>query len=132
MSFNTKGLMSSIKQNWNTPKEFYKELNKEFNFDFDPCPINPSFNGLIIDWKDRNFVNPPYKDIKLWIEKGYNEYKKGKLIVFLIPARTDTIYFHKFIYPYAKLRFIKGRLKFDDKKGSAPFPSMIAILDGRE
>lgn len=128
--FNTTGLMSSLKQDWRTPAALYKELDKEFNFNFDPCPSDPNFDGLNIDWKDRNFVNPPYKNIKDWIKKGYEEYKKGKLVVFLIPARTDTSYFHIYIYPYAELRFIRGRLKFNDQKGSAPFPSMIAILRG--
>ena len=130
MTFNTKGLMSSLKQDWKTPDVLFKELNKEFQFNDDPCPSYrpPNYDGLLAEWGTRSFVNPPYKDIKKWIEKGYNEWRKGKTIVFLIPARTDTKYFHEFIYPYAELRFIKGRLKFNDGKGSAPFPSMIAIL----
>ena len=129
-TFNTKGLMSSIKQDWKTPDNLFKQLNKEFNFNYDPCPSYrlKDYDGLVCEWGERSFVNPPYKDIKKWIEKGYNEWRKGKLVVFLIPARTDTIYFHKWIYPYAELRFIKGRLRFNDGKGSAPFPSMIAIL----
>ena len=128
MTFNNKGLMSSIKQDWKTPKYLYEE----FNFDFDPCPVDPQFDGLSIDWGKRNFVNPPYKNIALWISKGYQEWLKGKLIVFLIPARTDTKYFHNWIYPFAELRFIKGRLKFDDEKGSAPFPSLICVLRPRD
>ena len=128
MSFNTKGLMSSIKQDWTTPKDFYNKLNEEFNFDFDPCPTNPSFDGLKIEWKERNFVNPPYNSQKDWILKAIEESKKGKLSVLLIPARTDTKVFHEYIYGKYEIRFIKGRLKFGGGKGSAPFPSMLVII----
>jgi len=128
VSFNTKGLMSSIKQDWTTPKDFYNKLNEEFNFDFDPCPTNPSFDGLKIEWKERNFVNPPYNSQKDWILKAIEESKKGKLSVLLIPARTDTKVFHEYIYGKYEIRFIKGRLKFGGGKGSAPFPSMLVII----
>jgi len=130
MTFNTSGLMSSKKQDWKTPIKLYEELNNEFRFDFDPCPINPSFDGLTIEWKKCNFVNPPYNQSKLWIKKSWEEWKKGKTIVMLIPARTDTIAFHQYIYCQAEIRFIKGRLKFDDSKNSAPFPSMLIIFRG--
>jgi hypothetical protein len=127
----SKILFSSQRQNWKTPKNFYKELNKEFNFDFDPCPENPNFNGLEIEWGKRNFVNPPYSALSLWIKKSYDEWRKGKLVVMLIPARTDRKDFHEIILPYAsEIRFIKGRLKFDDQKNSAPFPSMLVIFGG--
>ena len=126
------GYIKSSKSNdWKTPKETYKELNDEFKFDFDPCPSPRSdWDGLKINWKERNFVNPPYKYLKDWIKKSFEEYKKGKLIVLLIPSRTDTIAFHKYIYPYAELRFLKGRLKFNDGKVSAPFPSVVVIFKG--
>lgn len=127
-----KEMYTNKKDDWATPKELYNKLNQEFNFDFDPCPLNPTFNGLEIDWKERNFVNPPYSKVKDWVKKCYEEYKKGKLIVLLIFSRTDTKYFHEFIYPYAELRFIKGRLKFNDVKGSAPFPSMLCIFRGNK
>ena len=122
------GLLTSKNQDWQTPDDFYKKLDEEFNFNFDPCPPNPSFNGLLIEWKERNFVNPPYKTSKLWIRKGFEEWKKGKLVVFLIPARTDTKAFHEYIYNQAEIRFIKGRLRFKGAKNSAPFPSMIVIF----
>jgi site-specific DNA-methyltransferase (adenine-specific) len=125
--------MSSIKQDWTTPKLLYDDLNKEFHFDFDPCPINPQFDGLKISWGNCNFVNPPYNKIKLWIEKGFNEFQSGKTVVFLIPARTDTKWFHTYIYhKCTEIRFIKGRLKFGEGKGSAPFPSMIIIFKFKE
>lgn len=126
---NKKLMFSSLRLNWRTPKKLYKELNKEFKFTFDPCPINPKFDGLTISWKKRNFVNPPYgRQISKWIKKGYEESLKNKLVVFLIPSRTDTIYWHEFIMKANEIRFIKGRLKFDEYKNSAPFPSCIAVF----
>jgi len=118
----------SKSDDWITPLNLYNKLNKEFNFNFDPCPINNTFNGLEIEWKSKNFVNPPYSQLKLWIEKAYKEYEKGKLVVMLIPARTDTIAFHKYIYNKAEIRFIKGRLKFSNSKNCAPFANMIVIF----
>ncbi len=120
---------SSLDLKWKTPKALYKKLDKEFNFDFDPCPTNPKFNGLEIEWKNRNFVNPPYgNQIKYWIKKGYEESLKDKLVVFLIPSRTDTRYWHDYIMKADEIRFIKGRLHFSEK-GPAPFPSCIAIFN---
>ena len=126
-------LFSNKSDNWATPKDFYNELNEEFKFNkFDPCPIKPSFNGLKEDWIGNVFINPPYSNIRAWIEKGLNELKKGNvnLLVYLVPARTDTRWFHDLVYGKAELRFIKGRLKFGDQKNSAPFPSMIIIFKG--
>ena len=103
---------------WKTPDSLYDELNKEFNFDFDPCPIDwepeTHLDGLSIEWKDSNFVNPPYSQTKHWIKKSYDESRKGKTCVMLINACTDTIAFHEYIYnnPNAEYRFVKGRIKF--------------------
>ena len=119
---------SSITDNWNTPESLYKELDKEFNFDFDPCPENASFNGLSIPWKERNFVNPPYSQLYEWLKKGYEESFKGRLCVFLIPSRTDTKAWHDFVMKAKEIRFIKGRLKFSDHKNSAPFPSCVVVF----
>jgi len=125
----TKGMMSSIRLDWKTPKAVYQTLNAEFQFDFDPCPPNPKFNGLNIEWGKRNFVNPPYgTEIKKWIKKGYEEHLKNKTVVFLIPSRTDTIYWHDYIMKANEIRFIKGRLCFDDLKSPAPFPSAIIVF----
>jgi site-specific DNA-methyltransferase (adenine-specific) len=119
---------SSANQDWKTPALTYAGLNAEFDFDFDPCPVSPKFDGLAIDWGKRNFVNPPYKSLKLWVEKSWLEFKKGKLVVMLIPARTDTIAFHQYCIKAHEIRFIKGRLCFNDNKKRAPFPSMIVIF----
>lgn len=106
--------------NYATPPDFYNELNKEFNFDFDPCPyneneINPETDGLLKDWGTSNFVNPPYS-LKLkeaFILKAIEEQKKGKQSIFLIPVSTSTKLFHEHIKPNAKeIRFVKGRIKF--------------------
>jgi len=124
-----KGLFTSIRCDWKTPTWLYEQLNKEFNFDFDPCPTNPTFNGLEIEWGFCNFCNPPYGNlIGKWIAKGYLEWQKGKTVVFLIPSRTDTIWWHRFIMQATEIRFIEGRLKFSDYHNSAPFPSAVVIF----
>jgi len=128
----TKGMMSSLRLDWKTPKALYDKLNKEFNFDFDPCPETPTFDGLEIEWKDRNYVNPPYgKEIPKWCKKAYEESLKGKLVVMLIPSRTDTRWWHDYIMKADEIRFIKGRLCFDDCKSPAPFPSAIVIFNSK-
>lgn len=125
----SKVLFSSKNGNWTTPKWLYDLLDGEFNFDFDPCPLNPTFDGLKIEWGKRNYVNPPYgRGVIEWIRKGFEEWCKGKLVVFLLPVRTDTFWFHEYLYPEAEIRFIKGRLKFGGAKNSAPFPSMVCVL----
>lgn len=133
MTFVTSGQTTSNKQNWQTPLDLYMKLDKEFNFDYDPCPLNPKVDGLITEWGKMNFVNPPYNEVKLWVEKAIIEKRKGKTSVFLIFARTDTKFFHKYIYNKHEIRFLKGRLKFGNNgvfKYPAPAPSMIVIIRG--
>jgi len=102
------------KDDWKTPAYIYDPLNDEFNFDLDPCPINPVVDGLNIEWGYRNFVNPPYsqKLKEAFIRKSYAESKKGKLCVMLLPVSTSTKIFHEIIYPNAEIRFIEKRIKF--------------------
>ena len=132
--------------NWETPKDLYNELNNEFNFDFDPCPINfdeitPDKDGLLIEWGKRNFINPPYsrKLKEAFVKKAISESKKGKLCVCLIPVSTSTKLFHEHILPNkTEIRFLKGRVKFkgyntkgqlvDNKCGM--HDSMIVVFDG--
>jgi DNA N-6-adenine-methyltransferase Dam len=124
-----RGLFTSLRGDWKTPKALYQALDAEFNFDYDPCPARVKVNGLESDWGNVNFVNPPYgKQITNWIQKGYQENLKGKIVVFLIPSRTDTAWWHDYIMRADEIRFIRGRLKFDDQKNSAPFPSAIAVF----
>lgn len=121
---------------WKTPPELYKSLDDEFHFDFDPCPIDWSPgdpDGLMIEWGSCSFCNPPYSAVSKWIEKAHTEWKKGKKVVMLINAITDTVAFHKFIYNQAQLRFLKGRVCFINpaeptKRQPNVKPSMIVIF----
>jgi hypothetical protein len=118
----------TIRDNWKTPQWLYEQLDAEFHFDFDPCPPNPTFDGLAIEWGQRNYVNPPYgKPIPLWLAKATEEQHRGKLSVFLVPSRTDTRWWHTYCINN-EVRFIKGRLKFDDQPHPAPFASALVIL----
>lgn len=139
---NTTLMFSSETDLWATPQDFFDELDKEFHFTLDPCatPENAKCkkyytvkeDGLKQDWQGETvFCNPPYgKAIKNWVKKCYEESRKpNTTVVMLIPARTDTTYFHEYIYKKAKeIRFVKGRLKFGCSKNSAPFPSMVVIF----
>jgi phage N-6-adenine-methyltransferase len=122
-------LIQRHKQDCKTPKEVYEQLDKEFKFDFDPCPVNPNFDGLEIEWKKRVYVNPPYGNIPNWLQKAHSQMAKGnsEIIVFLLPVDTSTKWFHNYIFGQAEIRFIKGRLKFTQNK-PAPFASMIVIF----
>ncbi len=119
----------SARDNWKTPKAFYQALHAEFGFDFDPCPPNPRFDGLAVEWGMSNYVNPPYGNvIGLWLAKAKEQQAKGKLSVFLIPSRTDTKWWHEYAMTATEIRFIKGSLKFDDQKNCAPFPSALLVF----
>tara|TARA_Y100001938_G_C8041734_1_gene406512 strand:+ start:744 stop:1196 length:453 start_codon:yes stop_codon:yes gene_type:complete len=127
---------SKKSDDWKTPTDLYNELNIVFNFDFDPCPFKHNinkWNGLEVDWGVRNFVNPPYSNVKGFLQKAHHELTNGKaeLCVFLVFANTDTKWFHDYCYGQSELRFIKGRLKFDNGSGatnSAMRPSMLVIF----
>ena len=122
----------SINEKWKTPEVFYEKLNEEFNFNFDPCPANPQFDGLEIEWGNCNFVNPPYGNIiTKWLEKAVQEQMKGKTSVFLIPSRTDTKWWHTYVMEADEIRFIKGRLRFQGAVYNAPFPSVVVVFKGK-
>lgn len=135
-----RGMMSSNSNEWATPKKLFDDLNREFNFTLDPCATKENAkcskffteedNGLLQDWsKDIVFCNPPYgRQLCKWVEKASNEASRGATVVMLIPARTDTSYFHKYIYKKHEIRFLPGRLHFNESKQSAPFPSMIVVM----
>lgn len=113
---------------WATPKKLYQYLNRVYHFDFDPCPLNATFDGLTINWGKSNFVNPPYSMNTEFIKKAYSEYLKGNLVVLLIPSRTDTRYFHEYCMKASEIILIKGRLRFNDTN-PAPFASLLVIFD---
>jgi site-specific DNA-methyltransferase (adenine-specific) len=132
---------SSKSDEWATPQDLFDKLNTIYHFNLDPCstPENAKCenhftiddNGLIQDWNGRVFMNPPYgREISKWVKKASDEVKKGnaELVVALLPARTDTRWFHEYIYNKAEIRFIKRRIKFGGHKNSAPFPSMIVVF----
>lgn len=137
---NTEVMFSSEKQDWETPKDFYEKLDKEFGFTLDPAATKENHkckkyftqeeNGLVKSWKGETvFCNPPYgRSMGAWIEKGYLESRdKDTVVVMLLPVRTDTRWFHSWVYGKAEIRFIKGRLRFGGSKNSAPFPSMVVV-----
>ena len=139
---NTAVMFSSQTDLWATPQEFYDKLNAEFQFTLDPCATSQNAkcekyytrkeDGLKQNWQGETvFCNQPYgRVIKDWVKKCYEESRKeNTTVVMLIPARTDTSYFHDYIYNKAKeIRFIRGRLKFGNAKNSAPFPSMVVVF----
>lgn len=122
-------LFSSVSDHWSTPSAVYDGLNAEFDFTFDPCPLLSAQDGLKIAWHGRVFCNPPYSKIADFIRRGLFALWKGEceLLVFLLPARTDTAWFHDYVLGKAEIRFIRGRLKFGGAMNNAPFPSMICI-----
>ena len=125
---------------WSTPQETFDALDREFNFTLDAAAdetnhkcerfFSADEDGLKMDWGgQRVFCNPPYSNIKEWVKKCYEEaLKPNTIVVLLIPARTDTRYFHDYIIHRSEIRFIKGRLRFGEAKAGAPFPSMIVIF----
>lgn len=141
---NTEVMFSSKTDLWSTPHDLFNELNSEFGFTLDVCALpenakcnkyyTPEIDGLKQDWNGVCWCNPPYgREIGKWVEKAYNSAEiGGALVVMLLPARTDTRWFHDFIYGKAEIRFIKGRIKFGNSTNSAPFPSMIVIFKGSE
>ena len=139
---NREALFKSDREDWETPHELYAELDKEFHFTLDPCSNDSNYkcknhftkeqDGLAQTWGgQRVFCNPPYgRQIAKWVRKAYEEAKKpNTLVVMLIPARTDTTWFHDYIYGQHEVRFLRGRLKFVGAMFNAPFPSMIVVMD---
>lgn len=133
-----KALFSSKKIDWETPNNIFKYWDDIYHFNLDVCAFShntkckkfftPEINGLNQVWAPHIcWMNPPYgKDIINWVKKASIEFLHGATIVALLPARTDTVWFHNYVLPYSKLTFIKGRIKFVGAEYSAPFPSLIA------
>lgn len=140
---NTSVMFSSQTDQWATPQGFFDELNEEFHFGLDVCAdetnhkceryYDKAADGLSQEWDRTTWCNPPYgREVGAWCEKALKESMKHDVtVVMLLPARTDTKWFHDFVYGKAELRFVRGRLKYGDSQNSAPFPSMLAIFRGR-
>ena len=131
-----RSLFSSTRLDWATPRAFYQALNAEFSFVVDVCAnggnaLHPHFypggSGLLMDWESPAYMNPPYgRQVKKWVEKAYRESQKGKTVVALLPSRTDTLWWHDYVMKADEIRFIQGRLHFDER-GPAPFPSCVVV-----
>lgn len=133
-------MFSSEDNTWATPQNFFDKVNEEFGFNLDVCAtsdnakcseyITPEINSLNQVWDGICWCNPPYgREISNWVKKAYDESQRGATVVCLIPARTDTSYWHDYIFPYAsEIRFIRGRLKFGNSNNSAPFPSALIVF----
>ncbi len=140
---NTKVMFSSKTDLWETPQAFFDKLNEEFHFQLDVCALpentkckayyTPDDNGLAKPWKGVCWCNPPYgRAIGKWVQRAWLTSAAGDTVVMLLPARTDTQWFHDYIYnrKNVEIRFVKGRLKFGGSKNSAPFPSMVVVFYG--
>jgi hypothetical protein len=106
-----------------TPDELYEWLDKEFEFDFDPCPYNSDFDGLDreIPWGECNWINPPFSNIRGFLERAVEEQAQGKTSVVLCPARTETKYVHELVFPHVNtIKFLKGRVCFKGFKNALP------------
>ncbi len=145
-----KALYSSNSDSWETPQDLFNELHREFEFTLDVCATHKNSkckrffseetNGLIQDWTGEVcYMNPPYgREVSWWVKKARDSAVDGATVVCLLPARTDTRWFHDYIWDRAthkaqtgvEIRLLKGRLKFGGSKNSAPFPSMIVIFRG--
>jgi phage N-6-adenine-methyltransferase len=134
---------TSNADDWGTPQKLFDELNEEFGFTVDVCANEHNFkvenyfdkeqDGLNQVWDGVVWCNPPYgRTIKLWMQKAYETWRGGGVtVVCLVPARTDTVWWHEYAAKGSEIRFIKGRLKFERpglKSDSAPFPSAIIIF----
>jgi len=122
------GLFSSATTHWRTPKALYQALDAEFGFDDDPCPIGGT-GGLDREWGQCVYVNPPYgREITPWLKRAHEHSLTGAIVVCLIPSRTDTRWWHDYVMQAREIRFIRGRLHFNESPAGAPFPSAIVVF----
>lgn len=138
MSIN-KGMMASKTPEWETPQDLFDKLDAEFHFTLDPCCTHENAkcdrhftkedNGLGRCWYDNSvFMNPPYgREIVKWMQKAYMSSKYNTTVVCLVPARTDTAWWHDYAMK-GEVRFVRGRIKFGGYKWNAPFPSAVVIF----
>jgi site-specific DNA-methyltransferase (adenine-specific) len=132
-------LASSVRQDWPTPPDVFAWLHAEFGFTVDACARSDNAKtprywderdeGLMQPWAgERVYMNPPYgRQLPRWVAKAWNEQNEAEIVVALIPARTDTTYWHEYIFGWADVRFLQGRITFDGAINPAPFPSAVVI-----
>lgn len=133
---------SSKTDNWATPDWLFESLNHEFGFTLDACAspenakcrrfFSKAENGLTQFWENETvFMNPPYgREIGKWVRKAFESTRDGSITVCLLPARTDTSWWHSYVMR-GEIRLIRGRLKFGKSESSAPFPSAVVIFRPR-
>ena len=136
---NNELMFSSETDMWATPQNFFDKLDAFFRFELDVCATSENSkcrkyftetdDGLKKDWFGTVWMNPPYgREIGKWVARAYAQSRlHGSTIVCLLPARTDTKWWHDYCIK-GEITFIKGRLKFGDAKNSAPFPSAVVIF----
>jgi phage N-6-adenine-methyltransferase len=123
---------------WETPPKLFAELDKEFHFTLDVCALatntkcinfySPLEDGLKQEWAGTCWMNPPYgRAISKWVQKASKAAQAGATVVGLLPARTDTRWWHSFVLNASDIRFLPGRLRFSNAPNSAPFPNAIVI-----
>lgn len=135
-------MLSSKTYEWATPQDLFDNLNAQYFFELDVCATpekakcaryyTQEQDGLQQKWEGRCWMNPPYgRKIGQWVQKAYESSLQGATVVCLLPARTDTAWWHDFCIAHAaKITFLRGRLKFGDAKHSAPFPSAVVLFEG--
>lgn len=135
-----KGMFSSATDEWATPQELFDQLNAEFSFTLDVCAtadnakceryFTPELDALLQDWHGVCWMNPPYgRRIGRWLRKAHESSLAGATVVCLIPSRTDTAWWHDYVMR-GEIRFVRGRLYFNDGPGRSPFPSAIVVFRG--
>jgi phage N-6-adenine-methyltransferase len=123
---------------WATPQDFFDRYNAIYQFTLDVCALpdnakceryfTPEQDGLAQEWTGACWMNPPYgRTIGSWIRKAFESAKLGATVVCLLPARTDTRWWHDYCQR-GQVEFIRGRLKFGGHKNSAPFPSAVVVF----
>jgi phage N-6-adenine-methyltransferase len=124
---------------WETPADLFSALDEEFGFETDVCALpsnakctrffTPAEDGLTQAWTGVCYMNPPYgRQIGLWVRRAYESSRDGAVVVCLLPARTDTAWWHRYVTRASEVRFLRGRLRFGGGEHPAPFPSVIVVF----
>lgn len=134
-------MFSSKTDLWSTPQDFFDKLNEKYKFTLDVCSdgknnkcdkyYTEEVDGLSQEWTGVCWMNPPYgREISKWMKKAYESSLSGATVVCLVPARTDTAWWHDYAMK-GDIEFIRGRLKFGGNKNPAPFPSAVVVFNGK-